>query len=117
MIPENNDTPKMPSDTEGSSDYMIHRRVILKPKHVPTGKTRHTVGTWSADEGLVRGAELPSPHELVIAQLPPAQGYYLLYLDSSGNEITDTYHDSLEDALAQAKWEFNIELDEWRPPG
>jgi hypothetical protein len=38
-------------------------------------------------------------------------------LDSSGNEITDTYHDSLEDALAQANWEFDIEFDEWQTAG
>ena len=31
-------------------------------------------------------------------------------------EITDTYHDSLEKALDQAKWEFGIEVDEWQEP-
>ncbi len=96
------------------SDYLVHRRIKLKPHHVPTGKTRHTQGAWSDDEGLVRGAELPAPHELMIAQLPPDRGYYLLYLDENGNEITDTYHDSLEKALAQAKWEFDIDPDEWQ---
>lgn len=49
----------------------------------------------------------------MIAQLLPDPGYYLLYLDESGEEITDTYHDSLEKALDQAKWEFNVEPDEW----
>lgn len=100
---------------ETMSEYLIHRRVELKPHHVPTGKTRHTQGVW-APEGLVRGPELPAPHELVIAQLPPDEGYYLLYLDDKGNEITDTYHDSLEQALAQAKWEFEVKVDEWQAP-
>lgn len=95
------------------SEYLIHRRILLKPHHEPTGRTRHTQGEWSA-EGLVRGAELPTPRELVIAQLLPDEGYYLLYLDGEGNEITDTYHESLEQALAQAKWEFGVEIDEWQ---
>ena len=94
------------------SEYLIHRRITLKPHHRPTGKTRHTEG-FLLPEGLVRGPELPAPYELVIAQLPPDDGYYLLYLDKSGNEITDTYHDSLEEALAQARWEFDVEHSEW----
>jgi len=96
------------------SDYLVHRRIVLKPHDVPTGKTRHTKGTWSDDEGLVRGPKLPAPHELVIAQLPPDEGYYLLYFDESGKEITDTYHETLDRAMEQAKWEFNVEPNEWQ---
>jgi len=33
--------------------------------------------------------------------------------DSSGKEITDTYHDSLEGAMAQAEWEFRATEDDW----
>ena len=32
----------------------------------------------------------------MIAQLLPDPAYCLLYMDESGEEITDTYHDSLE---------------------
>ena len=95
-------------------DYLVHRRIVLKPHHVPTGKTRHTQGTWSDDKGLIRGAELPAPYELMIGQIKPDPGYYLLYLDASGNEITDTYHETLERAMEQAKWEFNVEPNEWQ---
>jgi hypothetical protein len=94
------------------SEYLIHRRITLKSHHQPTGKTRHTQG-FLHPKGVIRGAELPRPDELVIAQLPPDEGYYLLYLDKAGNEITDTYHDTLEEALAQAKWEFDVEPSEW----
>lgn len=96
------------------ADYLIHRRIVLKPHHVPTGKTRHTIGVLSDDKGIIPGPELPAPHELIIAQLPSDPGYYLLYLDERGNEINDTYHESLEKALDQAKWEFNVEFDEWQ---
>ena len=94
------------------SDYLVHRRITLKSHHTPTGKTRHFQGSLG-DDGLVRGPELPAPHALVIAQLPPDEGYYLLYLDVNGTEITDTYHESLEKALSQAKWEVNVEVEEW----
>lgn len=95
------------------SEYQIHRRIRLQPHHQPTGKTRHTSGTISENGELIRGPELPAPHALMIAQLSPDPGFYLLYLDESGEEITDTYHDTLENALDQATWEFNVEPDEW----
>lgn len=94
------------------SDYLIHRRVTLKSRHAPTRKTHHFLSSLG-DDGLIRGPELPAPHALMIAQLRPDQGFYLLYLNEKGNEITDTYHESLEKALSQAKWEFNVELEEW----
>jgi hypothetical protein len=40
-------------------------------------------------------------------------GYYLFYCDDSGVEFTDTYHDSLDQALSQAEWEFRTKADEW----
>lgn len=95
------------------SDYLIHRRIALKPHHQPTGKTVHRSGTISHKGELIKGPELPAPHALMIAQLSPDPGYLLLYLDETGEEITDTYHDSLEEALDQAKWEFNVKPDEW----
>ena len=95
-------------------DYLVHRRIVLKPHHLPTGKTRHTMATWSGDLDLSRGAELQALHELVIARITPDPGYYLLYLDASGKEITDTYHETLEKAMEQAKWEFNVEANEWQ---
>ena len=94
------------------SDYLIHQKITLGAQHVPTGKTRHTHGIV-IPEGLIAGEDLPTPSELIIAQIPPDDGYYLLYLDSQGDEITDTYHDTLEQALDQAKWEFQVEPHEW----
>ena len=95
------------------SDYLIHRKITLKSHHVPTGETQHTHGVCTPDGEVVSGPELPTPSALMIAQLPTDRGYYLLYLDEQGNEITDTYHDSLEKAVEQAKWEFQVEPDEW----
>ena len=54
------------------------------------------------------------PTELHIVQYEFDAGYYLFYCDESGTEITDTYHESLEKAMAQAEWEFGTKNDEWR---
>ena len=78
-------------------------QIRLSEKHQPTGKTRH----------FRSGQELPRPIELRIAQYDGDPGYYLFYCDSLGGEMTDTYHDSIEEAFAQAEWEFAISKDEW----
>jgi hypothetical protein len=51
---------------------------------------------------------------LTVAQRGPDIGYYLLYLDDQGEEMTDTYHETLDAALAQANAEFGVTKGEWR---
>ncbi len=82
------------------------RYIRLGPQHLPTGKTRHFLGT----------SELPSPSELRIVQYTEDPGYYLLYFDETGEELTDTYHDTLSQAMEQAEWEFGVRPDEWLCP-
>jgi len=41
-------------------------------------------------------------------------GYYLLYCDEHGQELTDTYHESLADAMTQAEWEFQVRAHDWQ---
>jgi hypothetical protein len=82
---------------------VVVRRITLTAEHRPAGKTRHYHGP----------DELPPPVLLKVARYTDDDGYYLLYCDASGVEFTDTYHESLEDALAQAEWEFRIQPTEW----
>jgi len=56
---------------------------------------------------------MPIPSELRIVKFQNDPGFYLLYLDDGGNELTDTYHENLERALEQGNWEFNVKPDEW----
>src|SRR5262249_33703521 len=78
--------------------------VILGPSHRPTGRTRHLLGA----------TEIPAPHHLKIMQYEPDSGYYLLYCDDTGSEMADTYHETIESAVSQARWEFNVQTNEWR---
>ena len=38
---------------------------------------------------------------------------YLFYFDANGNCLTDTWHETLERAKAQALFEFAIDEDDW----
>ena len=81
----------------------IIRQIRLGQKHQQTGRTRHLHGTQ----------ELPPPAFLQVVQYSEDPGFYLLYFDSTGHELTDTYHETLEGALEQALWEFGVEPTEW----
>ncbi len=81
----------------------ILKRVKLSTWHEPTGKTRHFRGI----------EELPTPTSLEIVEYPETGDYYLLYLNQDGAQQTDTWHASLDSALAQAEFEFGITRDEW----
>lgn len=85
------------------NDETIYREIDLGKKHKPTGFTKHYRG-----EGL-----LPMPAQLKIVQYSGDSGYLLLYLDKDGNEMTDTYHETLDEALEQANFEFGIREKEW----
>jgi hypothetical protein len=89
---------------ESMDSYTILFRVLLSSRHKPTGKTHH----YQSDQ------ELPTPSELQIVKYAEDPGYYLLYIDANGGELTDTYHDSLTLAFEQAEWEFQIKPDEWK---
>jgi hypothetical protein len=85
------------------ADYRLLWKIKLGERHTPTGKTRHYLG----------GAEAPTPVELRIIRYPDDPGYYLFYCDGEGVEFTDTYHDTVDEAKAQAEWEFNVKPEEW----
>ena len=85
------------------SDYHLLCTIRLSAKHASTESTRHHLGN----------TELPAHTELRIMQYPEDSGYYLLYCNKDGAEITDTYHDSANEAKSQAQFEFNVKPEEW----
>lgn len=76
-----------------------------------TGKTKHAIGTL-VDGNPVPVAQLTQPAWVGIS--PEDNGYYLLHFDAEGLCLTDTWHESLERAKAQARFEFEIEERDWR---
>jgi hypothetical protein len=75
-----------------------------------TGATRHyrahiESGVPTKDE------ELPAPSWVEIQASEGA--FFLLYTDEHGACLTDTWHQTLQQAKAQATHEFGIGEDEW----
>ena len=75
-----------------------------KKSFVATGNTTHYDGNKI----------LPQPLALSIVQYDGDSGFYLFYLDESGKEQTDTYHESIEDAFNQAEFEFGVKKEDWK---
>lgn len=82
---------------------IILKKISLLGRILPNKKTLHKFGNEI----------LKNPSELKIGQYKGDNGYYLLYIDCNGNEITDTYHETINQAFEQASYEFNIKNDEW----
>ena len=79
-----------------------------------TGATRH-YRAHIEEEGVRKDEELPTPASV---EIQPADGaFFLLYLDGHGKCLTDTWHQTLEQAKAQARHEFSIGDDDWEDLG
>jgi hypothetical protein len=82
----------------------VLREARLDPeRHKPTGNTRHHLG----------GEVWEGTHALRIVRYPDDPGFSLLYLDEGGEEVTDTWHESMEDAVHQADFEFHVKDEDW----
>jgi hypothetical protein len=62
----------------------------------PTHATRH----------VVKGQEVGDFAGLALARYDEQSGVYLFYCDRNWKTVTDTYHETLELAIAQAEFEF-----------
>lgn len=93
----------------GVAQHRVIAEVTLLDRHQPTGVTRHFYG-W-ADGSRT---PVPRPVSLQLACYPGDEPrVYLFYCDAEGDEMTDTLHDSLDEALAQAQAEFGVQPNEW----
>jgi hypothetical protein len=90
-----------PSKIDNASPLLF---TAIDGRHKPTGACRHTV------EGELSG----SAAGLAICQYDTGEGFYLFYCDRDWNVITDTWHETLEDAKAQAEFEYEGAGATWR---
>ena len=68
----------------------------IDERHRPTGSCRHTVN--GALQGPMAG--------LAVCQYEGEGGFYLFGCDADWTCITDTWHETLEEALHQAEFEY-----------
>lgn len=78
-----------------------------------TGKTTHLHGVPSA--GTIELTKVPDPRVVEVVEQDGA--FYLLRLDDEGRCIADTWHESIDGAKAQARFEFGIEEGDWKQIG
>jgi hypothetical protein len=85
--------------------------MILRAKvHTVTGNTRHYLGAV-VDGSPVPLVPLADP---VWVELTVENGdVYLYRMDAEGDCITDTWHETLDEAMRQATFEFGIQPDQW----
>jgi hypothetical protein len=76
----------------------------IDDRHRPTGSSRQIVA------GIVQGAAAG----LAICQYEGETAYYLFGCDSEWNPVTDTWHETLDDALKQAEFEYEGVSSTWR---
>jgi hypothetical protein len=78
-------------------------------------KAIHYVGAPPSSEGVhdVRQV-LPIGEVLLIEDHGPSGIFLIRYL-ADGTEVGDTWHQSVDDAKAQARYELGDQLGSWRP--
>ena len=86
--------------------FKVLYKVVLKAKkHVRTGATKHFM-----NGGLIN----EMPYFLQIEANPMVNGeVYLIHYNIEGEEVADTLHDGVEDAMEQALWEFKVKRGDW----
>jgi hypothetical protein len=92
-----------PPSTVG--DLPAVRYTVLDQGHTPTGATRH----------YVDGALLGPPAGLAICRADG--GFYLFYCNADWEPVTDSWHATQEQAIAQAEFEFAGTATGWRAAG
>jgi hypothetical protein len=87
---------------------LVQKRVRLGPHH-HASLAKHTISDAS------RKREFPPFVELVIAADPGETSCYLFHVCPDGR-VADTWHQSIEEAVDQAEWEFGVQPGEWIAP-
>lgn len=85
---------------------VVVKEVTLGRHHLRPGRTKHTLVDGQGRRDFAPFTSLQIAHD------PDSSGYFLLYFTEQGAG-TDTFHLSLEDALHQAEWEFEVKSEEW----
>ena len=91
------------SETDRDPRRTVVARVKLQSHHVPTGRTHH----------VIAGEAMAAPAQLRVTRWADDAGFYLMYCDAEGQEMTDTWHETLEKAFRQAQFEFGVTPAEW----
>lgn len=82
---------------------LVLAHTALDDRHAPTRATRH----------LLAGRPALPPKGLAICRYEGEAGFYLFGCDQDWNPVTDTWHATLDDAMAQAEFEHGGTSGTW----
>ena len=88
---------------DNSDGFTLVQFVNLSARHRATGATTHYVG----------GSRVAGIKRLEIMSYQKGVCFYLIYKDADGVEMTDTYHETIEQAKVQAYREFEVRDCDW----
>ncbi len=88
----------------GGAKVVLYTPIDERHKH--TGNCKQIVA------GVLMGAAAG----LVICQYEGENSFYLFGCDAKWNTVTDTCHETLEDAMAQAEFEYEGVQATWKKP-
>ena len=83
----------IPNEIDGAKVYYYLK---IEKNHRPTGNTKQ----------IVNGELMRPAYGLAICKYDNQIGYYLFGCDENWQSITDTYHNSVEDAMKQGEFEY-----------
>jgi hypothetical protein len=83
------------------TEVVLYRATLPEPQLSEVSRQRVTALRISRDD------EPDNPR--------PTGGFYLLSLNEADEELTDTWHQELDDAFAQAAYEFGLSRSDWAP--
>ncbi len=78
------------------------KRAEIHSHHLRPGRTNHSEN----------GVPFPPFVALEIVRFDSDPGFYLMHIAEDGSRA-DTYHSTIEDAMHQAEFEFEVRPDEW----
>jgi len=88
------------------SKMIAIKKVALNERHLRPGRTKHTIKDSTGTR------EFPPFTSLAMVQYPGHACCYLMHICEDGG-YADTYHESIDDAVSQAEWEFGAGPEEW----
>jgi hypothetical protein len=92
---------RVPKEIDGAT---VDMHTSIDGRHRATGKCRQ----------IVNGMIMSPASGLVICHYEGEDGFYLFSCDENWNVVTDTLHDTLEGAQAQAEFEYEGVSATWQ---
>lgn len=88
-------------------------RLCSKVKNRNLGKVKHYYGAPPEITGETK-SQIPIPVADVLLIEKTDSGIFLFYLTKEARCLTDSWHQTVEDAKEQAKFEFDNDPSEWK---